>query len=216
MQWPLGRSQGFGVYLDVSENSGIPKWMVKIMENPIKMDDLGGKPTIFGNIHLEKSKRSEPLEFQVMYHISIVCIPGTQRTDRFCFGRSGKIKTRPKLEPKQGSSKGSRDMYIYNYIYIIINTYIYTWKPEETSCKWMLGDFQEFAKTRDLVHHPIDSQPFTNRWKIRFLPGVCCIHLHIYTCQNMTPRRHFQVFHSNRVIVSPQNLKSQGRIWVYP
>ena len=29
-----------------------PKWMVKIMENPIKMDDLGGKPTIFGNIHV--------------------------------------------------------------------------------------------------------------------------------------------------------------------
>ena len=25
--------------------------MVKIMENPIKMDDLGGKPTIFGHIH---------------------------------------------------------------------------------------------------------------------------------------------------------------------
>ena len=24
------------------------------MENPIKMDDLGGKPTIFGNIHLNK------------------------------------------------------------------------------------------------------------------------------------------------------------------
>ena len=23
-----------------------------IMENPIKMDDLGGKPTIFGNIHM--------------------------------------------------------------------------------------------------------------------------------------------------------------------
>ena len=29
--------------LGVSKNSGIPKWMVKIMENPIKMDDLGGK-----------------------------------------------------------------------------------------------------------------------------------------------------------------------------
>ena len=26
--------------------------MVKIMENPIKMDDLGGKPTILGNIHI--------------------------------------------------------------------------------------------------------------------------------------------------------------------
>ena len=23
------------------------------MENPIKMDDLGGKPTIFGNIHMD-------------------------------------------------------------------------------------------------------------------------------------------------------------------
>ena len=36
----------FYVYLymyimDVSKNSGTPKWMVKIMEIPIKMDDLG-------------------------------------------------------------------------------------------------------------------------------------------------------------------------------
>ena len=23
-----------------------------LLENPIKMDDLGGKPTIFGNIHI--------------------------------------------------------------------------------------------------------------------------------------------------------------------
>ena len=36
--------------MGVSKNSGTPKWMVNIMENPIKMDDLGGKPTIFGNI----------------------------------------------------------------------------------------------------------------------------------------------------------------------
>ena len=38
--------------MDVSKNSGTPKWMVKIMENPIKMDDLGGKPPIFGNIQV--------------------------------------------------------------------------------------------------------------------------------------------------------------------
>ena len=30
--------------MDVSENSGTPKWMVKTMENPIKMDDLGVPP----------------------------------------------------------------------------------------------------------------------------------------------------------------------------
>ena len=27
--------------MGVSKNSGTPKWMVKIMEIPIKMDDLG-------------------------------------------------------------------------------------------------------------------------------------------------------------------------------
>ena len=27
--------------------------MVKIKENPIRMDDLGGKPTIFGNTQME-------------------------------------------------------------------------------------------------------------------------------------------------------------------
>jgi len=31
-----------------------PKWMVKIMEHPIRMDDLGGKPTLFGNIQMVK------------------------------------------------------------------------------------------------------------------------------------------------------------------
>ena len=34
----------------VSENRGTPKWMVKIMDNPEKLDVLEGKPTILGNI----------------------------------------------------------------------------------------------------------------------------------------------------------------------
>ena len=33
-----------------------PKWMVKIMENPFKMDDLG-KPIIFGNTHVDNPNR---------------------------------------------------------------------------------------------------------------------------------------------------------------
>ena len=32
------------VYMDASKNRDAPKWMVKIMENPIKMDDLGVFP----------------------------------------------------------------------------------------------------------------------------------------------------------------------------
>ena len=40
-------------HVGVSKNRySTPKWMVKIMENPIKMDDLGGKPPIFGNHHV--------------------------------------------------------------------------------------------------------------------------------------------------------------------
>ena len=31
----------YTLYMGVSKNSGTPKWMVKIMENPIKMNDLG-------------------------------------------------------------------------------------------------------------------------------------------------------------------------------
>jgi len=43
--------------MGVSKNrGGPPKWMVKIMENPIKTDDLGGKPTIFGNIPVDSFK----------------------------------------------------------------------------------------------------------------------------------------------------------------
>ena len=30
--------------MGVSKNNGTPKWMVKIRENQIKMDDLGGPP----------------------------------------------------------------------------------------------------------------------------------------------------------------------------
>ena len=35
----------------VSKNRGPPKWMVKIMENPIKVDDFGGT-TVLGNTHI--------------------------------------------------------------------------------------------------------------------------------------------------------------------
>ena len=37
--------------MGVSKNRGPPKWMVKIMENPIQMDEFGGT-TIFGNIQI--------------------------------------------------------------------------------------------------------------------------------------------------------------------
>ena len=41
--------------MGVSKHRGTAKWMVKIMENPIKMDDLGGT-TIFGNTHIHPPK----------------------------------------------------------------------------------------------------------------------------------------------------------------
>ena len=34
-------------HMGVSKNNGTPKWMVKIMENPIKLDDLGGNTPYF-------------------------------------------------------------------------------------------------------------------------------------------------------------------------
>ena len=58
-EWTSVRRQSFPVgkpnpvvakcetILYVSKNTGTPKWMVKIMENPIKMGDLGGLPPLF-------------------------------------------------------------------------------------------------------------------------------------------------------------------------
>ena len=37
--------------MGVSKNRGTPKWMVKIMENPIKMDDLGVENPLFSVQH---------------------------------------------------------------------------------------------------------------------------------------------------------------------
>ena len=37
--------------MGVSKNRGTPKWMVKIMENPIKMDDLGEFSHYFWDFH---------------------------------------------------------------------------------------------------------------------------------------------------------------------
>ncbi len=34
------------------QKRGTPKWMIKIMENTIRMDDLGAKKPIFGNTHI--------------------------------------------------------------------------------------------------------------------------------------------------------------------
>ena len=51
--WSLWRSwkSVLGMDMGVSKNRGTPKWMVKIMENPIKIDDLG-VPLFFGNTHI--------------------------------------------------------------------------------------------------------------------------------------------------------------------
>ena len=46
--------------MGISKNRGTPKRMVKIMENPVKMDDLGGFITpIFGNTHIHGLKFEE-------------------------------------------------------------------------------------------------------------------------------------------------------------
>ena len=41
--------------MDVSKNRGTPKWMVYNGKPYQSMDDLGGKPTIFGNTHIHRT-----------------------------------------------------------------------------------------------------------------------------------------------------------------
>ena len=50
--------------MSVSKNKGTPKWMVKIMENPIKMDDLGvpiwGENPLFLETPISRERDSQP------------------------------------------------------------------------------------------------------------------------------------------------------------
>ena len=47
------KSSIFGFHVGVSINNGTPKWMVYNGTPYLLMDDLGGKPTIFGNTHVD-------------------------------------------------------------------------------------------------------------------------------------------------------------------
>ena len=66
-----------GDYMGVSKNSGIPKWMVKKMENPIKMDDLG-VPLFSENIHMPPTtfyrNQKQPLRIRSIFWGSAHCV----------------------------------------------------------------------------------------------------------------------------------------------
>ena len=78
------RHRGMGIllltldFMDVSKNWGIlpSKWMVKTMETPIKMDDLGGIPIIFGNIHIPKKLLSIILAVKSWVNTDTNCLRG--------------------------------------------------------------------------------------------------------------------------------------------
>jgi len=53
------------------KNRGTPKWMVKIMENPNKMDHLGGKPTILGNTHMVEGGSVPPEWFRRLMNLTL-------------------------------------------------------------------------------------------------------------------------------------------------
>ena len=47
----------------VSKNRGTPKWMVKIMENPVKMDDLGVHYFQKHPVHIPSMGRTEKFTY---------------------------------------------------------------------------------------------------------------------------------------------------------
>ena len=57
--------------MGVSKNTGTPKWMVKIMEDPIKMDDLGVKPPLF----LVQHPYTIQMPHQHVWDMKTVCYP---------------------------------------------------------------------------------------------------------------------------------------------
>jgi len=54
VSWEASSTEWFNHQLDVSKNRGTRNWMIYNGKPLFKMDDLGGKPTIFGNSQLVK------------------------------------------------------------------------------------------------------------------------------------------------------------------
>ena len=55
--------------MGVSKNRGTPKWMVKIMENPIKMDDLGGYHYFQKHSYTNSDSHSMSLDYAEIIHV---------------------------------------------------------------------------------------------------------------------------------------------------
>ena len=62
------------------ENNGIPEY-------PIKMDDLGGKPTIFGNIQMVKLTAVDVCFFVAKKTVWLICwgLPGSKPRNQWIF-----------------------------------------------------------------------------------------------------------------------------------
>ena len=60
------------IYNGVAKNNGTPKWIVYKGKPYEKMDDLGGKPTIFGNIHKDPYERT----YRITRFVSQGNLPG--------------------------------------------------------------------------------------------------------------------------------------------
>ena len=90
-------------YMGVSKNRGTPKWMVYIMENPIKMDDLG-VTTIFGNPHIEITPTSHSFS-------------GHAAGCQACF-----YFHRDSSKARRGSSQGWRSNWIRIFVNVKNNT----------------------------------------------------------------------------------------------
>ena len=105
--FPIWAIQVFHPKTGVSKNWGTPKWMVKIMEPPIKMGWFGGT-TIFGNIQTVRLR-----------HPNIMMKPPRKRTLQWYY-----------LSPHEGSGAAGwiwvRAQYNI-YIYIFVHLYIYVW-----------------------------------------------------------------------------------------
>ena len=107
------------------------KGMVKIMENPIKMDDLGGKNPIFGNTHLKLHSFCPNIDCRFVFHQALQAAktPAGQRSAEelrnlrfFVFGDPSNSKLQLLMANKSNKNiLRSRDVtsfhaYVYKYV----------------------------------------------------------------------------------------------------
>ena len=133
---------------------GTPKWMVKIMENPTKMDDLGGFPIFWFNTHMIHEQKNNMFGEMSSPNLGVPII-GSQG-----FGMFGRMQLTVTNDPLRISREAFLD--------IPWSLPGYPLRPSWKSPCWRGGLWQKFDKNMTKSYPYLAKGPWNKSLNLNF------------------------------------------------